>query len=223
MILRKQDKNIVFEPALFVSITNEDVLTNGSLLDSEVKGNAGINLGGLIAGVDGNAGVNLGGLVAAVDGVDGNAGVNLGGLVAGVGGNVGVNLGGLVSVVDGNANLNASSAYSKVNRSHDYTIGHILPKITNYLPKCIRRINLPAVNFGAVTNTKNMYNSFVLGVFNNLVDTGDDYLALGLVNRITDKNKKTRYSLFCSGRVHIDGIFGHRDNKNLDAGVREQK
>ena len=125
MIIKKQEGKIVFEPRLFISRAKEDVLANGSILYSEVGGNAGANFGGLFAGVGGNA------------------------------------------------KLNASLGYSEVGESHDYTIGDIAQKITKYLPECVRKINLPALNFGVFTNTKDLYNSFALGIFNNNCDTGE--------------------------------------------------
>jgi len=206
MIIKKQDGKIVFEPRIFVSRVKGDVLSNGALLYAEVDGNAKVNLSGLVGAVDGNAKVNFGGLVGAVDG---NAGVNLSGLYAEVCENAKVNFGGLVG---------------EVCKSHDYTIGDIDLRIIKYLPEFIKKINLPAINFGGVyTNTGDPYNSFILGLFNNIKDTRNDYFALGLVNRITGEDGKKRSSLFCSGRIHIDGFFRHRNNKNLDAKAEEEK
>ncbi len=250
MIIKKQEGKIVIEPRLFVSRAKEDVLANASLAYAIVGGNAGANIGGAVAGVDGNvklnaggfgaivggnAGANIGGAVAitegnaganicgALAGVGGNSGANICGLFAVVGGNAGANIGGAVAITVGNAKLNASLGYSEVGKSHDYTIGDICSRITKYLPDFIRKINLPALNFGVITNTKNPYNSFILGVFNNIKYTENDYFALGVVNRITDENGKTRYSLPLSGRFHFDGVFSHRNNKSLDAKVEEQK
>ena len=95
------------------------------------------------------------------------------------------------------------------------------------MPQFIQQIDLPAFNIGGVyteTGEMGLKNSCVLGLFNNIVDTDEDYIALGIINRIKykekDGEKRVKYGLLCSGRVHIDGIFSHREKEsNLEKKV----
>ena len=228
-LIRNAKRNLEFYLGnLFVDKEGEDTLAKTSLIYSKTNGNAGVSIGGLASEVNGNAGVNMG-LFSEVNGnagtnmglfsgVNGNAGVSMGGLASVVNGNAGVSIGGLFSEVNGNAGVSIGGIYAR-SKSEDYTIGEICPRITKYLPKCLRDIALPAVKFGLLTSTERARNSLVCGpifgcaLFNHIVDHGEDYLALGLVNRITNyETGKTRYTFLTSNRVSIDGIFKHRED-----------
>ena len=141
--------------------------------------------------------------------------MNFGGLYGAVDGDAGVNFGGLLGVVGENAGVNVSLVYADVGGSQDYTIEDVLPRLTRYLPKFIREISFPAINFGTVTNTKNPRNSFALGVYNRVDATnGKDYISVGLLNRVITPEghgkKRVSYIPFLAGKVSIDGIFRHR-------------
>ena len=184
-LIRNAKRNLEFYLGnLFVDKEGEDTLAKTSLIYSKTNGNAGVSIGGLASEVNGNAGVNMG----------------------------------LFSEVNGNAGVSIGGIYAR-SKSEDYTIGEICPRITKYLPKCLRDIALPAVKFGLLTSTERARNSLVCGpifgcaLFNHIVDHGEDYLALGLVNRITNyETGKTRYTFLTSNRVSIDGIFKHRED-----------
>lgn len=146
--------------------------------------------------------------------VDGDALANASFLYSQTRGNARANLSLVGAVVDGDAGANLSLGYAVVGASKDYRIGDIFKRVTKYLPKCVQDIYLPALNFGAVTNTKAPENSFILGIFNNVEDTGKDYIAVGVVNKVKNKDK-THYRIGISGRVGLDGILTHANNSQL--------
>jgi len=207
-----------------VAWSNDDAVVNAGGLMGFARGNTGVNAGGLVGLVDGkvglegfvggNARVNFGGVMGVVEG---NAKVNFGGLIGFVGGNAKVNFGGAGAGVEGNAGINASLGYSFVNKSHDYKISELLPeRIAKYIPKFIGEISLPAINFGAVTNIREPDNSLTLGLINNVDETAGngDYVSVGLINRVKTKEGKTRWKPLIAGRVSIDGVFYHSNEKS---------
>jgi len=207
-----------------IADTKGDVKINGSLGVALVEGDAGINVGGVIAYTKGDAGIN-GSLGVAF--VDGNAGINVGGVIAYTKGDAGINGSLGVALVDGDVKINVGGVIADTKELSDYKVKDVYKRITKYLPQFIQQIDLPAFNIGGVyteTGEMGLKNSCVLGLFNNIVDTDEDYIALGIINRIKykekDGEKRVKYGLLCSGRVHIDGIFSHREKEsNLEKKV----
>ena len=189
-IIKNEQGNLELKLNGFLISGNESQVIGGSLIYNHVDGDAGVNMG-LGAEVDGNAGVNVGGIYA---GVKGDAGVNVGGIIAIVGVNAGVNVG-----------LGA-----EVENLNDYTLEQACGKFGKYLPNFLKDVALPAFNIGFITNTRKVKNGYALGLFNNIKEDKGDYIAIGLLNRITSDNEKTKYRLGLSGKVSIDGIFKHK-------------
>src|SRR3989344_2229267 len=193
----------------FVTKIKEDSGISGATLYSEVGGDAGIN---------GSLGVAL---------VDRDAGINVGGVIADTKGDAGINGSLGVALVDGDVKINVGGVIADTKELSDYKVKDVYKRITKYLPQFIQQIDLPAFNIGGVyteTGEMGLKNSCVLGLFNNIVDTDEDYIALGIINRIKykekDGEKRVKYGLLCSGRVHIDGIFSHREKEsNLEKKV----
>ena len=144
-----------------------------------------------------------------------------------VGGDAGINGSLGVALVDGDVKINVGGVIADTKELSDYKVKDVYKRITKYLPQFIQQIDLPAFNIGGVyteTGEMGLKNSCVLGLFNNIVDTDEDYIALGIINRIKykekDGEKRVKYGLLCSGRVHIDGIFSHREKEsNLEKKV----
>src|SRR3989344_2229638 len=223
----------------FVTKIKEDSGISGATLYSEVGGDAGINGSLGVALVDRDAGINVGGVIADTKGdagingslgvafVDGNAGINVGGVIAYTKGDAGINGSLGVALVDGDVKINVGGVIADTKELSDYKVKDVYKRITKYLPQFIQQIDLPAFNIGGVyteTGEMGLKNSCVLGLFNNIVDTDEDYIALGIINRIKykekDGEKRVKYGLLCSGRVHIDGIFSHREKEsNLEKKV----
>ena len=223
----------------FVTKIKEDSGISGATLYSEVGGDAGINGSLGVALVDRDAGINVGGVIADTKGdvkingslgvalVEGNAGINVGGFIAYTKGDAGINGSLGVALVDGDVKINVGGVIADTKELSDYKVKDVYKRITKYLPQFIQQIDLPAFNIGGVyteTGEMGLKNSCVLGLFNNIVDTDEDYIALGIINRIKykekDGEKRVKYGLLCSGRVHIDGIFSHREKEsNLEKKV----
>ena len=225
----------------FVTKIKEDSGISGATLYSEVGGDAGINVGGLGARVEGNAGINgsllgvalvdrdagINGSLLGVARVGGNAGINVGGVIAETKGDAKINVGGVIAETKGDAKINVGGVIADTKELSDYKVKDIYKRITKYLPQLIQQIDLPAFNIGGVyteTGEMGLKNSYILGLFNNIVDNDEDYIALGIINRIKykekDGEKRVKYGLLCSGRVHIDGIFSHREKEsNLEKKV----
>ncbi len=207
-----------------IADTKGDVKINGSLGVALVEGDAKINVGGFIAYTKGDAGIN-GSLGVAL--VEGDAGINVGGFIAYTNGDVKINGSLGVALVDGDVKINVGGVIADTKELSDYKVKDVYKRITKYLPQFIQQIDLPAFNIGGVyteTGEMGLKNSCVLGLFNNIVDTDEDYIALGIINRIKykekDGEKRVKYGLLCSGRVHIDGIFSHREKEsNLEKKV----
>jgi len=204
-IIKNEQGNLELKLNGFLISGNESQVIGGSLIYNHVDGDAGVNMG-LGAEVDGNAGVNVGGIYA---GVKGDAGVNVGGIYAGVKGDAGVNVGGIIAIVGVNAGVNVGLG-AEVENLNDYTLEQACGKFGKYLPNFLKDVALPAFNIGFITNTRKVKNGYALGLFNNIKEDKGDYIAIGLLNRITSDNEKTKYRLGLSGKVSIDGIFKHK-------------
>ncbi len=204
-IKRNNDKRIELDLNPIYSKEEDNCLINASLIYSKSNGDSIINLGGYSV-VEGDS-IFSGGLVSKVLG---DTKVNIS-LKSSIKESAGVNLG-IFSKIGYGSSLNLNLAYSGTGYLRDYSLEDVCPRIMNHLPRWIKKISLPGISAGIVTNTQSAYNGAIFGIFNNisLDDTSGDYLAFGLLNRVKNGKRKALLIPFITGKVSIDGIFSHK-------------
>src|SRR3989344_5932946 len=177
-------------------------LTMG-LIRSKERTVAGVNAGGVLAGVDGDVrGVNASGLIARADnvrgvnaagglvaGADNVRGVNAGGLIAGADDVRGVNAGGLVAGADNVHGVNAGGLGAVAQDVHGVNAGGAIAVVVGD----VRGINVSA----GLTIAKKV-NGLALGLVNIVVEEMNG-LEVGVVNYAKDGNNLQLGALNLSG------------------------
>ncbi len=184
--------------ALGAAVVNGDVHgANGALGIGAVNGdvygaNGALGIGAVNGDVHGaNGALGIGAVNGDVYGANGALGLGaVNGDVYGANGALGL------GEIDGTLN--------------DTILQTLFPKLTKYLPKCVKEIAIPGFNVGVLTTTGNTNNAAIFGFYNIIKETDGDYVAFGLINQT--KNDDGKYSLrfLFDGKITIDGIFRHR-------------